>query len=266
MLPDELLACGDHDGGLTLSSDSFINPFYELDGLFCYSDDPYSNLIPYFSSPPENQFSLTPEIFPLHQEFYSYPSPKRPKTTTSTSTTQGHYYNNNDNYHPNLAFDNVLEGGYVATANPVPELLSGIPDPPENNKFLQVQAAAPFATGRTEPVKKPGGVSLSAQSIAARERRRKITEKTQELGKLIPGGNKMNTAEMFQAASKYVKFLRAQIGILNLMHSTQETKENFVPSCELQTLLISPTIQEKLYSEEKCLVPRGFRETIAKDY
>ncbi|KAF8412766.1 hypothetical protein HHK36_000736 [Tetracentron sinense] len=48
-------------------------------------------------------------------------------------------------------------------------------------------------------------------------RRRKITEKTQELGKLIPGGNKMNTAEMFQAAFKYVKYLQAQVGLLELM-------------------------------------------------
>ncbi|GKG16479.1 Myc-type, basic helix-loop-helix domain-containing protein, partial [Tanacetum coccineum] len=51
--------------------------------------------------------------------------------------------------------------------------------------------------------------SLSAQSLAARARRRKISEKTQEFGKLIPGGQKMNTAEMFQADFKYVMFLQA---------------------------------------------------------
>ncbi|GKC51061.1 Myc-type, basic helix-loop-helix domain-containing protein [Tanacetum coccineum] len=45
--------------------------------------------------------------------------------------------------------------------------------------------------------------SLSAQTLAARASRRKISEKTQELGKLIPDGQKMNTAEMFQAAFKY---------------------------------------------------------------
>nr|GEY08343.1 (R)-mandelonitrile lyase-like [Tanacetum cinerariifolium] len=44
--------------------------------------------------------------------------------------------------------------------------------------------------------------SLSAQSLATRARRRKISEKTQEFEKLIPGGQKMNTAEMFQAAFK----------------------------------------------------------------
>lgn len=67
------------------------------------------------------------------------------------------------------------------------------------------------------PAKKP----LSAQSIAARQRRRKITEKTQELGKLIPGGQKMNTAEMFEAASKYIKYLQGQIAIFQIMEPVQ---------------------------------------------
>lgn len=62
-----------------------------------------------------------------------------------------------------------------------------------------------------------GGGSLSAQSVAARQRRKKITDKTQELGKLIPGGHKMNTAEMFHAASNYIKYLQAQVGILQFM-------------------------------------------------
>lgn len=68
-------------------------------------------------------------------------------------------------------------------------------------------------------VKKQENGGLSAQSIAARLRRRKISEKTAELGKLIPGGYKMNTAEMFQAAYKYIKFLQAQIGVLKFMAS-----------------------------------------------
>ncbi|XP_019262840.1 PREDICTED: transcription factor bHLH52-like [Nicotiana attenuata] len=64
--------------------------------------------------------------------------------------------------------------------------------------------------------------NLSAQSIAARQRRKKITEKTQELGKLIPGGQKMNTADMFQAAYKYINFLQTQVGILQVMGSYQK--------------------------------------------
>ena len=71
--------------------------------------------------------------------------------------------------------------------------------------------------------KKGSERTISAQSIAARERRRKITEKTQELGKLVPGGPKMNTAEMLHAASKYVKYLQAQVGMLELMNTLKVT-------------------------------------------
>ncbi|XP_057982350.1 transcription factor bHLH52-like [Malania oleifera] len=103
-------------------------------------------------------------------------------------------------------------------------------------------------------VRKSGKVEagcVSAQSIAARERRRKITEKTQELGKLIPGGSKMNTAEMLQSAFKYVKFMQAQVGILQSMESIQGVGDKE----EFRALIASPIVQEKLYVEEKCLVP-----------
>ncbi|KAE8672766.1 Mercaptopyruvate sulfurtransferase 1 isoform 1 [Hibiscus syriacus] len=98
---------------------------------------------------------------------------------------------------------------------------------------------------------------VSAQSIAGRERRRKITKKTQELGKLVPGGTKMNTADMLQAAFKYVKFLQAQLGILQLMNSFSENGDNCKEKESLQ-ILTSAKVQEKLYAEEKCLVPKDF--------
>ncbi|KAK6947179.1 Myc-type, basic helix-loop-helix (bHLH) domain [Dillenia turbinata] len=105
---------------------------------------------------------------------------------------------------------------------------------------------------------KTSSALVSAQSIAARERRKKITDKTQELGKLVPGGHKMNTAEMLQAAFKYVKFLQAQLGILqsvtSLSHQESKSEHGYKPE-ELQVLLGSPTIQEKLYVEERCLIP-----------
>ncbi|KAJ7982046.1 Transcription factor [Quillaja saponaria] len=109
--------------------------------------------------------------------------------------------------------------------------------------------------------------SVSVQSVAARERRRKITEKTQELGKLVPGGNKMNTAEMLHAASKYVKYLQAQLGILQLMGTLedQESKASTPPK-DLQVLLASPNVQERLYLEEKCFVPKDFVAVLANHH
>ncbi|MCE3050532.1 hypothetical protein HAX54_047448 [Datura stramonium] len=102
---------------------------------------------------------------------------------------------------------------------------------------------------------------MSAQSIAARQRRKKITEKTQELGKLIPGGHRMNTAEMLQATFKYIKFLQAQAGLLEFMGSYQENEKSF-QTRELHGLVGSSLIQEKLYSSEKCLVPKVFLEAL----
>ncbi|CAI9267464.1 unnamed protein product [Lactuca saligna] len=108
-----------------------------------------------------------------------------------------------------------------------------------------------------------GRRSLSAQSMAARVRRRKISEKTQELGKLIPGGHKMNTAEMFQAAFKYIKFLQAQAGVLKLMNSIPETEE-LLRNGEMQGLVTCTLMQEKLYTEENCIVSKHFAETPSK--
>ena len=62
-----------------------------------------------------------------------------------------------------------------------------------------------------------------------REKRRKITEKTQQLGNLIPGGPKMNVAEMLNASTKYVKFLQAQVGMLELMNTSEVCNVNFLP-------------------------------------
>ncbi|XP_020238020.1 transcription factor bHLH53 [Cajanus cajan] len=106
--------------------------------------------------------------------------------------------------------------------------------------------------------------TISPQSIAARERRRKITEKTQELGKLVPGGPKMNTAEMLHAAAKYVNYLQAQVRMLELMKSLEEEKAA-PPSEILHDLVVSPFVQEKLYTEELCFVPKEIVTTLTND-
>ncbi|KAJ0082716.1 hypothetical protein Patl1_11493 [Pistacia atlantica] len=97
---------------------------------------------------------------------------------------------------------------------PLPEFLPEISTPPLAG-FSFEKSSSTESTDHESSTKKLTGVSLSAQSIAARQRRRKITEKTQELGKLIPGSHRMNTAKMFQAASKYIKFLQAKSKFFN---------------------------------------------------
>lgn len=68
------------------------------------------------------------------------------------------------------------------------------------------------------------------QSAAAKQRLSRIREKTAELSRLVPGGHRLNTAEMLEEAARHVKLLQAQIGILALMRT--HTQVNY-PSFDL---------------------------------
>jgi len=79
--------------------------------------------------------------------------------------------------------------------------------------------------------RKPAYVSVEPQSIAARHRRTKIREKIRCLEKLTPlGGAKLDTARMLEVASKYVKYMQAQVHVLECMSMSPplcDSKENF---------------------------------------
>ncbi|XP_020417804.1 transcription factor bHLH52 [Prunus persica] len=213
----------------------------------------------------------TPDMFP-QLDFYSHPYPKRQKCF------QDFVY---PEFTPATFYD-----AFPPDSCPLPELLPapGVFATPllTFNQHLEETVTDSnkskvndYEIGFTAK-KKVEEKCVSAQSIAARERRRKITEKTQELGKLVPGGSKMNTAEMLTAAYNFVKYLRAQVGILEFMGSFQGFYANPLllymqelkgapPAEELQVVAF-PIIQEKLYLKNNCLVPEKFVEILAKHF
>ncbi|CAK9179027.1 unnamed protein product [Ilex paraguariensis] len=233
-LSSELLAFHDEFA----VSDTYIDPFFEQEELF-YSDN-YTYLIPYLSSESICFNSLTPELC-TPQDFEPYHCLKRQKFGEDDYSDFPPYYK----FVPNPPILQEVS----------PELLVPLPE---------FQSPLVYDGGSVGSAKKPSGGTLSAQSIAARERRRKISDRTQELGKLVPGGQKMNTADMFEAAFKYIKYLQAQVGILEFMGSIQDNDEALCAQ-ELQVLLGSPFVQQKLYSAEKCLVPKKFVQNLAED-
>ncbi|XP_039840842.1 cell wall synthesis protein Wag31-like [Panicum virgatum] len=144
-----------------------------------------------------------------------------------------------------------------------------VPEPP-NELVLPLplpsppQLPEPPALVRVADANKAAGnVSQSVQSAAARQRRKRISEKTAELSRLIPGGRKMNTAEMLEEAARHVKLLQAQVGVLALMRTNEK-----VPSMvqeQMYALLVRGSVQERLAAEGKCLVPRKLVDAVASD-
>ncbi|KAK7294735.1 hypothetical protein RJT34_17630 [Clitoria ternatea] len=100
-------------------------------------------------------------------------------------------------------------------------------------------------------------LSTDPQSVAARERRHRISDRFKILQSMVPGGSKMDTVSMLEEAIHYVKFLKTQIWLHQTIidfHHPSDSPLFLPPEHNFSTLQQNPSLL--LDFSQQCTLPQ----------
>ncbi|KAJ6803175.1 transcription factor bHLH87-like [Iris pallida] len=92
------------------------------------------------------------------------------------------------------------------------------------------------AAAERRPRRRNVRISSDPQTVAARQRRERISDRLSVLQRMVPGGSKMDTASMLDEAANYLKFLKSQVGALETLAAATTTTTSYNP--------FPPTLQQ----------------------
>jgi hypothetical protein len=108
----------------------------------------------------------------------------------------------------------------------------------------------------------PNRLSMDPHVVAARKRRNEFCEKISCLEKLIPLDSKLKSCKLLEVASEYVKFLHAQVHLLECMPSSPSPSSHDSKEDRRLPRTLNPTTNDMMNltsSSLKCIFAQHSR-------